>query len=133
MAAVDPPFARFLSAGEDERALVKAVESGDFDLVFAAVHCSWRRLQRALSSACTTGQERTAAHARFWALAAAHPSAFTFFTKYYRHSDPALLLSECGASWWFSLVNCAFGCFPTSSRNGRQLHLACEVKDRVCC
>ena len=36
-------------AGEDDRALDRAVESGDSDLVFEVVHAMWRRLERQVS------------------------------------------------------------------------------------
>eukprot|EP00887_Chlorella_sp_A99_P002232 scaffold10.g2232.t1 len=77
-----------LELGEDERALEKAVESGDSDLLFQVVHAMWRQLERSASSATSVAP----AHERFWAGVARRPSALAFFTRFHQEKNPALLL-----------------------------------------
>ncbi|PRW05770.1 Vacuolar sorting-associated 16 [Chlorella sorokiniana] len=87
-----------LDLGEDERALDKAVESGDSDLVFRVVHTMWRRLERTTAAAAAAGSSGrpgsvgSAAQSRFWQAVARKPAALAFFSKYYRQQDPQLLL-----------------------------------------
>ncbi|KAL4440601.1 hypothetical protein ABPG75_003602 [Micractinium tetrahymenae] len=87
-----------LELGEDERALDKAVESGDSDLVFRVVHAMWRRLERATAAAAAVGGSTrpgsvaSASQDRFWQAVARKPAALAFFAKYYRQQDPQLLL-----------------------------------------
>ncbi|EFN53979.1 hypothetical protein CHLNCDRAFT_135924 [Chlorella variabilis] len=87
-----------LELGEDERALDKAVESGDSDLVFQVVHAMWRRLERATAAAAAGGGSARpgsvagASQDRFWQAVARKPAALAFFAKYYRQQDPQLLL-----------------------------------------
>ncbi|KAL4852826.1 hypothetical protein ACK3TF_006093 [Chlorella vulgaris] len=87
-----------LQLGEDERALDKAVESGDSDLVFQVVLAMWRRLERATAAATAAGSSSrpgsvvSASQDRFWQAVARKPAALAFFAKYYRQQDPQLLL-----------------------------------------
>jgi len=65
------------SMGEDERALVKAIESGDTDLAYLAVFHLWRK--------CSFGE--------FVKLIDEHPQARDLFLAYCRRTDPELLKS----------------------------------------
>ena len=63
--------------GEDERALIKALESGDTDLAYLAVFHVWRK--------CQFGE--------FVKVIDQHPQARDLFLAYCRRTDPELLKS----------------------------------------
>jgi hypothetical protein len=64
-----------IALGEEDAALKRAVEAGDYDLLFAVVHSMWRKVERHPSA---EGQRR------FWAAMASHPSAAALMAKFLR-------------------------------------------------
>lgn len=107
-----------MALGESKKALEKAVNSGDYDLVFYVTHSLWKRAMsmaghqpleygrpafESYARSSSGGGSRTETVAAFWSLVSSYPDATAVFATYLRGSSTAgeglQVLWEASGDW----------------------------------